>query len=396
MLDYLVRSMREEKLAVVLTVRTDDPAYDDVSEYVAELGSLRRATRVDLTRLGPEDVAAQVLELRDAGSTGPADVERITEVSGGVPLLVEELVAAGTHHLDELADRLLGHRLRHLSTTARSVVDAAAVALVELRPTDLATVVDLSPEDFDAGLAAAVLAGVLVRRAGRVEFRHALLREAAVAALPPTRASRMHRAWAERLEHRVRGLPEAVAVAQHWTAGDRPAPALRAWRRAATLAAQISAYPEQMRMLREAAELWPEVPPEERPRGHRPGRHPHRSSGGGDARSRAPGGQPGAAQGGTGGPAGRCPGGAAGVARHPVGPHPLAPGRASHVGAGRRDGRRHPGRSSPAASGPSPACGPPGRACVPPRWTGRIHSPRKRCWWRSPSGTPSCWRRRRR
>ena len=265
MLDYLVRSMREESLAVVLTVRTDDPAYDDVSEYVAELGSLRRATRVDLTRLGPEDVAAQVLELRDAGSTGPADVERITEVSGGVPLLVEELVAAGTHQLDGLADRLLGHRLRHLSLTARSVVDGAAVARVELRPADLATVVDLSPEDFDAGLTAAVLAGVLVRRAGRVEFRHALLREAAVAALPPTGASRMHRAWAERLEHRVRGLPEAVAVAQHWTAGDRPAPALRAWRRAATLAAQVSAYPEQMRMLREAAEVWPEVPPEERP-----------------------------------------------------------------------------------------------------------------------------------
>ena len=264
-LDYLVRSMREESLAVVLTVRTDDPAYDDVSEYVAELGSLRRATRVDLTRLGPEDVAAQVLELRDAGSTGPADVERITEVSGGVPLLVEELVAAGTHQLDELADRLLGHRLRHLSLTARSVVEAAAVARVELRPADLATVVDLSPEDFDAGLTAAVLAGVLVRRAGRVEFRHALLREAAVAALPPTGASRMHRAWAERLEHRVRGLPEAVAVAQHWTAGDRPAPALRAWRRAATLAAQVSAYPEQMRMLREAAEVWPQVPPEERP-----------------------------------------------------------------------------------------------------------------------------------
>ena len=264
-LEYLVRSMRGEKLAVVLTVRTDDPAYDDVSEYVAELGSLRRVTRVDLPRLGPDDVADQVLELRTAGSAGSADVERITEISGGVPLLVEELVAAGTHHLDELADRLLGHRLRHLSTITRSVVDAAAVARVELRPADLATVVDLSPEDFDDGLADAVLDGVLIRRTGRVEFRHALLREAAVAALAPSRASMMHRAWAERLEQRVRGLPEAVAVAQHWTAGDRPAPALRAWRRAATLAAQISAYPEQMRMLREAAELWPEVPPEERP-----------------------------------------------------------------------------------------------------------------------------------
>ncbi len=264
-LDYLVRSMREEKLAVVLTVRTDDPAYDDVSEYVAELGSLRRVTRVDLTRLGPEDVAAQVRQLRTAESAGSADVERITEVSGGVPLLVEELVAAGTDHLDELADRLLGHRLRHLAPAARSVVDAAAVAQVELRPTDLATVADLAPDAFDAGLESAVRDGVLTGRAGRVEFRHALLREAAVAALPPARASRMHRAWAERLEHRVRELPEAVAVAQHWTAGDRPAPALRAWRRAAALAAQVSAYPEQMRMLREAAELWPEVPAEQRP-----------------------------------------------------------------------------------------------------------------------------------
>jgi DNA-binding CsgD family transcriptional regulator len=264
-LDYLVRSMREEKLAVVLTVRTDDPAYEEVSEYVAELGSLRRVTRVDLTRLGSDDVAAQVRQLRPGASIGTTDVERITEVSGGVPLLVEELVAAGTDHLDELADRLLGHRLRRLSPAARSVVEAAAVAQVELRPTDLATVADLAPDAFDAGLESAVRDGVLTLRAGRVEFRHALFREAAVAALPPARASRMHRAWAERLEHRVRELPEAVAVAQHWTAGDRPAPAIAAWRRAAALAAQVSAYPEQMRMLREAADLWPEVPAEQRP-----------------------------------------------------------------------------------------------------------------------------------
>ena len=100
-LDHLVRSMRNERLAVVLTVRTDDPAYDGVSEFVAELGSLRRSTRVELGRLGREDVVTQVRELDVAGPAEAADIERILEVSGGVPLLVEELVASGASDLDQ-------------------------------------------------------------------------------------------------------------------------------------------------------------------------------------------------------------------------------------------------------------------------------------------------------
>ena len=232
-LDHLVRSLRNERLAVVLTVRTDDPAYDDVSGFVAELGSLRRTTRVQLDRLGREDVAAQVRELDGTGPAEAPDLERILDISGGVPLLVEELVASGASDLDQLADRLLGHRVRRLDTQARSVVDAAAVALVDIRLDDLAAVVDLTPEDFDIGVAGAVSGGVLVRRAGSIAFRHALLREAAAASLPPGRATRLHRAWAERLDGRARGLAEAVAVAQHWTAGDRMGPALHSWLRAA-------------------------------------------------------------------------------------------------------------------------------------------------------------------
>ena len=96
-------------------------------------------------------------------------------------------------------------------------------------------------------------------------FRHALLREAAVAVAPPSHARAAHRAWAGRLERRDRDLPVAVAVARHWTAGDRPGPALHAWLHAAVLAEQVSAYPEQTRMLTEAAALWSGVPPGEHP-----------------------------------------------------------------------------------------------------------------------------------
>ena len=170
-LDYLVRSLRDEKLAVVLTVRTDDPAYDDVSGFVSELGSLRRATLLELGRLGREDIVAQVQDLD--GATDASDIEQILEISGGVPLLVEELVASGAGNLDQLADRLLGHRVRRLDTQARSAVDAAAVALVDIHLDDLSIVVGLTPEDFDIGVAGAVSGGVLIRRAGRIAFRHA-------------------------------------------------------------------------------------------------------------------------------------------------------------------------------------------------------------------------------
>ena len=89
-LDYLVRSLRNERLAVVLTVRTDDPAYDDVGEFVAELASLRRTMRVELDRLGPDEVAEQVRDLGE--NTSVPELARVVDLSGGVPLLVEELV----------------------------------------------------------------------------------------------------------------------------------------------------------------------------------------------------------------------------------------------------------------------------------------------------------------
>ena len=149
---------------MVLTVRTDDPAYDEVSEYVAELGKSapRHAGRADPSRAGGRGCPG-FERPRPPGSPGRRTVQRITEISAGCLCWWRSW---WPRHASprRLADRLLGHRLRHLSTTARSAVDAAARGSGRTASQIWAAVVDLSPEDFDDGLAAAVLAGVLVRR----------------------------------------------------------------------------------------------------------------------------------------------------------------------------------------------------------------------------------------
>ena len=389
-LDYLVRSMRDERLAVVLTVRTDDPAYDDVSEFVAELGSLRRATRVELGRLGREDVVAQVRELDAAGPTEAADIERILEVSGGVPLLVEELVASGASDLDQLADRLLGHRVRRLDTQARSVVDAAAVALVDIRLDDLAAVVDLTPEDFDTGVAGAVSGGVLVRRAGsdRVPAR------AAPRGRSGTPSPRSGDEVAPRVGRAARRIasgdsprrspspstgPQATGRGRRCTPGCGPPPS----------PSRSRPTPSRRACCARRRSCGPAVPPDERPAGHRPGGGPDGGSGGGDARSRAPGGQPGAAHGGARGPASRRSRGSSGVARRPVGPQPLAPGRPPHLEGGRRDGRRHPRRPAHCRAGRHVPVGRRASAGVARTSQRPTPSARRRLRWPGPSVTSS-------
>ena len=261
LLTYLARTLRDERLAMLLTVRTPDPAYDDVRACVADLARLPLAVSVTLRRLDEVEAADQVRNLDGGSSLDDRRVARIVELSEGVPLLVEELVNAPTLEADEVAERLLGHRVASLPAAGRAVVEAAALAVAAPSVTDLATVALTSDEAaFDEGFAIAVSSGVLVRHRQTVDFHHALFREAVLARLAPHTARRLHAAWAELVEQQTPSLAQAITLAHHRTESGDAARALVACLAAEEMGDPLGAFPEMYRMLLKAIELWPQVP----------------------------------------------------------------------------------------------------------------------------------------
>ena len=263
LLGFLGRSLRDEQLLLLVTARTDDPDYETCRSLVADLTGLAHGTRIELPRLTAAQVTEQVAALRPDLAPAQADVDRVVALSEGVPLLVEEVLDAGLdddQDLGHLADTLVGHRLARLPVEARTVVESAAVAVLEPTTAQLAGTSTLPPEQFDEAFEAAVSAGILVRRHEQVTFRHALLREAALAATLPNAERSLHRRWAEVIGSQPQGLPATVAAAHHRRAAGDPGGALDAYLAASRLSHRISAYAEEKQQLLMAADLWSEVP----------------------------------------------------------------------------------------------------------------------------------------
>jgi DNA-binding CsgD family transcriptional regulator/tetratricopeptide (TPR) repeat protein len=258
----VAQATRNVPLALLMTVRAPDPAYDEMREHLTELERLPGAVPVDLGPLDPGEVAAQAASL-SGGPLEPETLARLLELSGGVPLFVEELVAAALDGQDA-SPRPVQDRLSGLTPPARAVVDTLALAVAEPTPTLLLNASGLEGEAFDAALNEAVAATVLVIGRGTVRFRHPLFRETALAAMLPHAVRERHRAWARALEeyavHETTDLERAVATAQHWRAAQDPPAAFDACLRGADLAAADAAYTTRLRLLQDVARLWPAVP----------------------------------------------------------------------------------------------------------------------------------------
>lgn len=261
LLDYVLRSARTERLAVMVTFRSDDPAFEQRSGFVANLSGLPRAVSVVVPRLSDAEVGEQVAHISGEGMDA-GHLARVVEVSGGVPLLVEELVSLGLDDVvaaRDVADQLLGHRLSGLAANARCVVDTAALSMREPTADELASACRLPAVETDRGLTAAVDHGVLVRRGGTVAFRHALLREAALARLMPHERQVMHRRWAGVVAERPPCLDRSVEQAHHLVEAHEWGPALERCLEAADLAGGLSAYPERRQLLCQASAIWQNV-----------------------------------------------------------------------------------------------------------------------------------------
>ena len=266
--DFLVRSLRRERLLLVLSYRTDElHRRHPLRTLLSELDRLDRARRVELEPFDHDELAEV---LADILGEPPSDklVQRLWERSEGNPLYTEELLAAGLDGRGAAPQSLRDAfmlRIERLSTDAQAAARVIAAGRALDEPM-IAEVSGIEPDALHLALREAVAEQVLVAcEASRLSFRHALLREAMYDDLLPGERSELHLALARAFEDRAdyendHGVELASAVARHYaTAGDQPA-ALRATVQAALAAREVHAYGDAADLAERALDLWPRVP----------------------------------------------------------------------------------------------------------------------------------------
>ncbi|MFL5674625.1 MAG: ATP-binding protein, partial [Chloroflexota bacterium] len=271
LLAFLWRNMRDERLCIVGTYRSDElHRRHPLSAWLAEAERQPRVDQLDLGRLGRRELADLLTGILGAPPASSL-VESIARRSDGNPFFAEELVAASDPAAgarDRLPDTLRGVLLVRLSQArepAAHLVEVAAVAGREVEHDVLAEVSGASAADLATALREAVDAQLLVvdrtASAERYRFRHALVQEAAYEQLLPSERRALHAAYARAMASRQRtaGAAEAsrlVEIAHHWTAAHEPSEALPAAVAAAEASRAVFAYGEATRQYELAIELW--------------------------------------------------------------------------------------------------------------------------------------------
>ncbi len=279
-LAFLIRNLRDERVLLVLTVRSDDLfRRHPLVPWLAEVARSGRTRRLDLGRLDPAGTSRLVTAMAaDTAVHGAAfsagDLQTIHDRSDGNPFFVEELVMAAGSYGRETGDGrlpptlqdILTARLAAVPPSAQTVIGVIAVAGRTIDHDLLVAVADVPDDLLLDGLRGAIERQLLVIDAGpggreRYAFRHALLQEAAYDLLLPAERRRLHRRMAEALAARPAGSGADAAahwstLAAHWSAAHESGPAFEASVRAGSAAADMFAFAEARRQFERAIDGW--------------------------------------------------------------------------------------------------------------------------------------------
>lgn len=218
LLGYLAGAVCRVPVVLALGARDDEGPASPVTtaDPVVAL-----AAHPDVTVLRPARLhAGQVAALAASDGAGRASVADLVRRSEGLPFLVTELLDAGDGTVPPSWAVLVARRLATLPATARVVVDAAAVAPGDPDHRLLAAATGVVEDAVLDGLRAAVAAGLLAPAVDHLTWRHALTRDAVLAALlPPDRAAVAGRV-ATALEARDAPGDREAAAARHAESGD--------------------------------------------------------------------------------------------------------------------------------------------------------------------------------
>ena len=207
LLEYLAERLHDRPVLVAASARDDEPGAAAVDRLATSPGvrtvALARLTSAELADLARQRATGRLPEDQLAGLVARAD---------GLPLLAEELVdeavrtttASTSTSVPRTMTALVRRRLALLDPVARGCLRAVAVAGTDPDWELLPTVVG-QPEDVVLAAARAAADASLLREdAGRLRWRHALMREAVVAGLLPPERAALARGSAEALLARGR------------------------------------------------------------------------------------------------------------------------------------------------------------------------------------------------
>ena len=273
----LARHASDRPLFLVGGYRADEFPADTIHrEWRARLLNQRHAEEARLRPLTVEETAVATTLIVGGELPAPRDVvEAVHERTNGIPLHIEELLAAldddarmdgrrirEAHVPDTIGDAVLA-RLSRLSEDARTVARAGAVVGRCFSPEVLAGITDRPLTELEPTLQELVDAAIIYPfqyiDQGYYDFRHQLLRDAIYGSVPPSQLRRFH-AQAAEFVMALEGSSIVHASRHYERAGLRPQ-AFRASMTAAREASRISARQEAYELYRRAiANMPPDLP----------------------------------------------------------------------------------------------------------------------------------------
>jgi DNA-binding CsgD family transcriptional regulator/tetratricopeptide (TPR) repeat protein len=257
----VVRQLHRMPVLVLATCR--EPG-DSSPELLLSLSADASTERVDLHGLPVGAVGDMLIA---AGlPTAPERASQVHAETGGNPFLVRELAGLLAEQRADAAMAVPGrvadataYRLARLSSSARELVQTAAVAGNRFSAGVLAQMLDVPVLTLLGPLDECQAAGFLVAgdRLGDHRFSHALVRSAVAERLGADAQRRLHAAAADGIEALYEGQldPHLAEIARHRVAASLPgdrALAVAACAAAADVAARSLAFEEAVRLYRQA------------------------------------------------------------------------------------------------------------------------------------------------
>ena len=254
--------------------RADEfPAGTIHREWRSRLLSQRHAEEARLRRLTEDETATAISLILGGELPAPRDVvEAVHQRTNGIPLHVEELLAAlpsdavgdgrlirDAHVPDTIGDAVLA-RLGRLSDDARLVARAGAVVGRCFSPDVLAGVLGRPLPDLEPTIQELVDAAILYPfdyiDQGYYDFRHQLLRDAIYGDAPPSQLRRFHAQAAEF----VMNLESSsiIHASRHFERAGLRTQAYRASMTGAVAAGRIAAKQEALELYRRAIDNMPD------------------------------------------------------------------------------------------------------------------------------------------
>ena len=274
LLQFVARELGDSRLLIVGAYRDVDPTpADPLTTTLTELAREPVTRQLALAGLGEEDVV-HFIELAAPGRPGTELAPAVHAETEGNPLFVGEIVrllaeenrledpVAAPLAIPQSVREVIGRRLRNLSDPCNRLLTLASVLGREFDLDALASVSGLSPgeilELLDEAMETRVVSEV-PGAIGRMRFAHALIRDTAYHGLTRSGRVQLHREAGEALEalYAPDLDPHLPELAHHYfesAAGGNGQKAVDYARRAGSLAIDLLAYEEAVRLYEMALE----------------------------------------------------------------------------------------------------------------------------------------------